>query len=123
MADQFGPEEVDKMLETIAVVEANAQLLLADIKAAKLKAKQMEASLALVVGFLSECADIEGGFVAQRVTEQLRLCADDPDLAAQTAGCEVDHVDPAMLRAAACVIFGPKPSVQWPMAEQGATMH
>ncbi len=123
MADEFGPEQIAEMLETIAAVEANTQSMLADVKAARLRAKQMEAGFALVVGFLSECADLEGGFVAQRVTEQLRLCADDPELAAQTAGCEIDHIDPPLLRAAATVIFGPHPCARWEMSEDGATLH
>ena len=123
MSADLGPEQVAKLIETVALVDANAQLLLADLRAAKLKAKQMEASLALVVGFLSECSDLDSGLVAMRVTEQLRLCANNPNLAAQTAGCALDHVDPAMLRAAAAVIVSAEPCARWSSPEQVATMH
>jgi hypothetical protein len=90
--------------EAIALVEANARLLIDQVRAAKLTASQLEAALALVVGVVANDPDLQGGVVLQRIAGQVRLCADVPELAAETIGCDIERVNPAILRAAAGVL-------------------
>lgn len=90
--------------EAVALVEANARLLIDQTRQAKLRAGQMEAALALVVGVISNDPDLQGGIVLQRIAGQLRLCADVPELAAETIGCDLERVSPGILRAAAGVL-------------------
>jgi hypothetical protein len=110
--------------EAVALVEAKARLLIDQAREAKLKAAQLEAVLALVVGVLANDPDLQEGLVLQRIAGQLRLCADVPELAAETIGCEVERVSPALLRAAAGVICDAGPDAEArasPM--QAVTLH
>ena len=90
--------------EAVALVEANARLLIDQVREAKLTASQLEAALALVVGVIANDPDLHGGVVLQRIAGQVRLCADVPELAAETIGCAIERVNPAILRAAAGVL-------------------
>jgi len=99
-------DSLQAMLERVDVVDRNAQLLMLEIRAERLKSQQTEAALALVVGFIATTADAAEGYLLHKVAHQLRACAEEPDMAARIAGCEPDIINPLMLRAAASIIFG-----------------
>ncbi len=97
-------EEIHMTAEAVALVEANARLLIDQARDAKLSAARFEAALALVVGVVANDPDLQGSPILQRIAGQIRLCADLPDLAAETIGCDEARVSPAILRAAAEVL-------------------
>jgi hypothetical protein len=103
MGEDMGSERI-LTDEAVALVEANARLLIDQVRQAKLTASQLEAALALVVGVVANDPDLQGGVVLQRIAGQVRLCADMPELAAETIGCDIERVNPAILRAAAGVL-------------------
>jgi hypothetical protein len=110
--------------EAVALVEANARLLIDQAREAKLKASQLEAALALVVGVVANDPDLQGGVVLQRIAGQLRLCADVPELAAETIGCDVERVSPSILRAAAGVLSDLEAAIDAAAADgQPVTVH
>ena len=92
------------LAETLAAMDASAQLLLEQAREAKVRADRLEVALSLVVGVVANDPDLEEGLVLQRIAGQLRLCADLPEMAAELVGCEVSRIDEAMLRAAAAII-------------------
>ncbi|ADG10086.1 hypothetical protein B7G68_08225 [Caulobacter segnis] len=97
-------EEIHMTEEAVALVEANARLLIDQAREAKLAAARFEAALALVVGVVANDPDLQGSVALQRIAGQIRLCADLPDLAAETIGCDEERVCPNILRAAAEVL-------------------
>jgi hypothetical protein len=106
MTNRDDSESLHAVLERVEIVDRNAQLLLLQIRAERLKSQQTEAALALVVGFIATTADVAEGYLLHKVAHQLRACAEEPDMAARIAGCEPDIINPLMLRAAASIIFG-----------------
>lgn len=97
-------EAIHMTQEAVALVEVNARLLIDQARDAKLSAARFEAALALVVGVVANDPDLQGSGVLQRIAGQIRLCADLPDLAAETIGCPEERVCPNILRAAAEVL-------------------
>ncbi len=97
-------EEIHMTQEAVALVEANARLLIDQAREAKLMAARFEAALALVVGVVANDPDLQESAILQRIAGQIRLCADMPDLAADTIGCPEERVCPNILRAAAEVL-------------------
>lgn len=98
--------------EAVALVEINARLLMDQVRQAKLAASQLEAALALVVGVVANDPELQGGGVLQRIAGQVRLCADVPELAAETIGCAIERVNPIILRAAAGVLCDVEAAVE-----------
>ncbi len=110
--------------EAVALVEANARLLIDQLRQAKLTASQLEAALALVVGVVANDPDLQGGVVLQRIAGQVRLCADVPELAAETIGCDIERVSPTILRAAAGVLCDVESAVEaFEAAGEQITLH
>jgi hypothetical protein len=99
-------EEMQALMETLGVVDANAQLLLVKVRASSLKARQLEASLALLVGLLVNSPELTGEHLINQISNQLTLCAKAPEMAAQVVGCDTDLINPAILLAAAGVLAG-----------------
>lgn len=111
MAEDISPEELQKILDTTAVVEANAQLLMQKTREVQLKANQLEACLALVVGLLSNSPDPEGAFVIQHMARQLTLCAQDPEMTANIVGCDPQHISGVMLQVTADFLGRAEPEI------------
>lgn len=117
-------EETHMTAEAVALVEANARLLIDQAREAKLSAARFEAALALVVGVVANDPDLQGSTILQRIAGQIRLCADLPDLAAETIGCDEERVSPAILRAAAEVLGDVEEAKRAAAADGGAvTLH
>lgn len=53
--------------DTVALVEANARLLIDLARQARLAASQLEAALALVVGVVANDPDLQGSVILQRI--------------------------------------------------------
>jgi hypothetical protein len=64
------------------------------------------AELILLVSLLMEDSDLEGTRVLSRLSRQLRLCADIPELAAPALGCDSRQIDPGLLRVVAGLLSG-----------------
>jgi hypothetical protein len=64
-------------------------------------------ALTLLAKLLQEDPDAGDGGVARRLSGQLRLCADLPELAALALGCDSDLIDPELLRRAAQILTRP----------------
>lgn len=124
MAQDISPEELQKILDTTMVVEANAQLLMQKTREVQLKANQLEACLALVVGLLSNSPGTEGAFVIQHMARQLALCAQDPDMTANVVGCDPAHISGEMLQATADFLGRAEPELSPDLLPaECATMH
>ncbi|MCI3131236.1 hypothetical protein [Phenylobacterium aquaticum] len=124
MAQDISPEELQRILDTTAVVEANAQLLMQKTREVQLKASQLEACLALVVGLLSNSPDPEGAFVIQHMARQLTLCAQDPEMTANVVGCDPTHISGEMLQATADFLGRAEPELSPDLGlEPHTTMH
>jgi len=99
--------ELDPQLaEALEVVNANGELLLLQLREMRLQCDRTEATLRLLVGFLATSSDIDASYLLYRVARDMRTCAERPDLAAKLACCEERVIEPAMILAAASVIFG-----------------
>jgi hypothetical protein len=98
------PEQLDMLARQIQVVEHNAQLVMAQIQAVERRANQAEATLALLVGVIGGHAELDKGYLLHRISQDMRLCAESPEIAAAIAQCDPDHVAPEMIRTAASAI-------------------
>lgn len=121
---QISPEELQRILDTTAMVDANAQLLLQKTRDLQQRLTRVESCLALVVGLVLNMDGPEGTQVARRLAQQLAICAQDPDMTANIVGCDPDNIDAEILQATADFLdrgggeFAPDLSL-----EPAATMH
>lgn len=88
------------------LMEKHSQLLRAELAAARRLAEETAATLSLLVALLANTREADGGFLVARIFQDLLICADTPGLASQISGCEVDAIDPQMLRASAAMLTG-----------------
>lgn len=95
-----------QIAEMLEVVNANGELLLAQLRELRLQCDRTEATLRLVVGFLAASSETDASYLLYRLSRDLRTCAERPEFAARMACCEERVIDPAMIQAAAAVIFG-----------------
>lgn len=88
------------------LMEKHAQLLRAELRAARRQAEETAATLSLLVALLANTREADGGFLVARIFQDLLVCADTPALAGQISGCEPGAFDPHMLRASAALLTG-----------------
>lgn len=88
------------------LMEKHAQLLRAELRAARRLAEETAATLSLLVALLANTRESDGGFLVARIFQDLLICADTPGLASQISGCEPESVDPQMIRASAALLTG-----------------
>ncbi|MDB5447479.1 MAG: hypothetical protein JWQ97_2796 [Phenylobacterium sp.] len=118
------PSDVDAELASqVQVVERNAQLLIAEVRVARRLAEQSAATLSLVLGLMAQTRETEGGFLLNRLIQDLLICASTPDLAGRIAGCEVAVIDPHMIRAAAALLAGDVAAVLKVALGEAGTAH
>jgi hypothetical protein len=106
------------------LVNANGELMLSQMREVRLQCDRTEATLRLIVGMLAASTDTDAAYMLFRVARDLRTCASRPDLAAQLACCEERCIEPAMLLAAASVIYGderPEPRAELPASQPATT--
>lgn len=124
MTEQITPEELQRILDTTAVVDANAQLLLQKTRDLQTRLTQVESSLALVVGLILNMDGPEGPHVARRLSQQLGICAQDPDMTANIVGCDPDNINAEILQATADFLNRDEPTVMADLIlEPATTMH
>ena len=124
MTEQISPEELQRILETTAVVDANAQLLLQKTRDLQGRLTKVESCLALVVGLILNMDGPEGAQVTRRLSQQLTICAQDPDMTANIVGCDPDNIDAAILQATADFLGREAPELLPDLElEPAATMH
>ena len=105
------------------LIEKQAELLLAELHAARRVAEQTAATLSLFVNLLGATREADGGFLVTRIFQDLLLCADAPDIASRISGCEMDSIDPLMIRASAALLTGDVGSVLKSALGEGAVAH
>jgi hypothetical protein len=103
------PEQLELLARQIQVVEQNAQLVIGQLHAVDRRANQAEATLALLVGLIGAHAELDGGYLLHRISQDMRLCAESPEIAAAIAQCDPDHVAPEMIRTAASAMGSAEP--------------
>lgn len=104
-------------------MEKQAQLLLGELHAARRMADVTAATLSLFVALLGNTREADGGFLVTRIFQDLLLCAESPDVASNIAGCEIDVIDPQMIRASAALLTGDMDAVLKSVLGEGATAH
>jgi hypothetical protein len=107
----------------VQVVETNAQLLMVELRAARLLAEQTAATLSLVLGLLAATREADGGFLVGRLFQELLLCAEDAGMAARVSGCAAEMIDPQMVRATAALLTGDVEAVLRGALGEGSTAH
>jgi hypothetical protein len=105
------------------LIEKQAELLLGELHAARRVAEQTAATLSLFVNLLGATREADGGFLVTRIFQDLLLCADAPDIASRISGCEMDSIDPLMIRASAALLTGDVGSVLKSALGEGAVAH
>ena len=112
-----------ELASRVLVVERNAELLIAELRAARRLAEQSAATLSLVLGLMAQTRETEGGFLLNRLMQDLLICASTPELASRIAGCEAGVIDPQMIRAAAALVAGDVAAVLKASLGEAATAH
>jgi hypothetical protein len=105
------------------LVEKQAQLLLGELQAARRLANTTAATLSLFVALLGNTREADGGFLVTRIFQDLLLCAESPDMASSIAGCELETIDPQMIRASAALLTGDMNAVLKSLLGEGGTAH
>jgi len=105
LASQAADLDLDPSSQT-QLMAKQAQLLLVELRTARQLADQTAATLSLFVNLLGNTREADGGFLVTRIFQDLLLCAEAPDLASQISGCELDVIDPQMIRASAALLSG-----------------
>lgn len=122
MTENLEPLSVATLIETTRVVETNAQLMLTELRATRQMVERATSTLALVVGLFANARDLDQGMLLHRVTQELITCAEQPEMATQLVGCGPEAIDPALLRAAAEILFGAEVT-GLPTISPGVTAH
>lgn len=122
MTENPEPLTVATLIETVRVVETNAQLLLTELRATRCLVEKATSTLSLVVGLFANARDQDRGMLLHRVTQQLITCAEQPEMATQLVGCDPQAIDPSLLRAAAEILFG-SDVTGLPVVPHGITAH
>ncbi|RAK59595.1 hypothetical protein DJ021_07160 [Phenylobacterium hankyongense] len=68
------------------------------------------AELSLLISLLTEDPELRDSAVLIRLSRQLRLCADIPELAAPLLGCDPTQLNPDLLHAAAGLLLNRSPA-------------
>ena len=107
MSIAFQAPNLDRdLLSHSQLMEKQAQLLAVELRTARELADQTAATLSLFVNLLGATREADGGFLVTRIFQDLLLCADSPDLASRISGCELETIDPQMIRASAALLTG-----------------
>jgi hypothetical protein len=122
LAYQAADLHLDPVAQT-QLIEKQAQLLLAELNNARRAAEQTAATLSLFVNLLGATREADGGFLVTRIFQDLLLCADTPDLASRISGCELDSIDPLMIRASAALLSGDVSAVLRSALGEGYVAH
>lgn len=122
LAYQAADLHLDPVAQT-QLIEKQAQLLLAELNTARRAAEQTAATLSLFVNLLGATREADGGFLVTRIFQDLLLCADTPDLASRISGCELDAIDPLMIRASAALLSGDVSAVLKSALGEGYVAH
>jgi hypothetical protein len=104
--NETSPPSPADLLARVQVVETNAQLMMVELRSARLSAEQTAATLSLVLGLLGATREADGGFLVGRIFQDLLLCAEDVQMAARISGCEAEMIDAQMIRASAALLTG-----------------
>ena len=122
LAYQAADLHLDPVAQT-QLIEKQAQLLLAELNNARRAAEQTAATLSLFVNLLGATREADGGFLVTRIFQDLLLCADTPDLASRISGCDLDSIDPLMIRASAALLSGDVSAVLRSALGEGYVAH
>jgi hypothetical protein len=122
LVHQAAPVDHDLAART-QLVEKQAQLLLGELHAARRLADQAASTLSLLVALLGSTLEADGGFLVTRIFQDLLLCAESPDLASSISGCELETIDPQMIRASAALLTGDMNAVLKSVLGEAGTAH
>jgi hypothetical protein len=104
----------------LAAAKAREALALGCLQDLRLRCDRADATLRLLVGFLGAADEQDGTYLLFRLARNLRICAERTDLAAQMAICDESHIDPAIIAAAASVIYAEDRTAPSAAAERAA---
>jgi hypothetical protein len=118
------PPDVDLELATRSeLMEKHALLLSAELRSARGLADRTAATLSLLAGLLASTREADGGFLVTRIFQELLVCANTPELASRIASCDLDLVDPHMIRALATLLTGDVSTVLMSALGEAAVAH
>jgi hypothetical protein len=106
MTQTVTTHEIDLALAGADFDETAARIALQEAYDMRAQLKRMEASLALVLGALTEFPEGAADYVMHRVSQELRRLAETPETAAARLGCPNGDIDAQLLRAIAAHLYG-----------------
>lgn len=98
--------------------EAAARAALQDAIDMRVQLKRTEASLALVLGALTEFREDSADYVMHRLSLELRRLAEAPETAAARLGCPAAEIDSHLLQAIAAHLYGSRDEAVWAGTER-----
>jgi hypothetical protein len=116
-------QDLTQIMANVTAAEAATRAAIKEIWDTRTRLKRTEATLALVLGSLTEFQEQRADYVLCRLSQELRRLAEIPETAAALAGCAGEDVDSAMLQAIASHLCGARSGEAWPNAEAPAVMH
>jgi hypothetical protein len=105
--------DMDMALTAVDVDETSARAALQEAIDMRAQLKRTEASLALVLGALTEFREDSADYVMHRLSLELRRLAESPETAAARLGCPPAEIDPYLLQAIAAHLYGSRDETVW----------
>ncbi len=105
--------ELDPAAARVDEAESSFRAALQENSDTRAQLKRTEASLALVLGALTEFHEGAADYVMHRLSLELRRLAEAPDTAASLLGCPVAEIDSHLLQAIAAHLYGSRDDAAW----------
>ena len=105
--------DMDSAATAVEVEETAAQAALQEAIDMRVQLKRTEASLALVLGALTEFREDSADYVMHRLSLELRRLAEAPETAAARLGCPTTEIDAHLLQAIAAHLYGSRDETVW----------
>jgi hypothetical protein len=110
---EMSSQDLDQIVANVNVAEAATRAAIKEIWDTRTRLKRAEATLALVLGSLTEFHEQPADYVVYRLSQELRRLAEIPETAAALAGCAGEDVDSGMLKAIASHLCGSRSGDTW----------
>jgi hypothetical protein len=110
--------DIDQASASVDIDEASARVALQEAYDMRAQLKRTEASLALVLGALTEFREGEADYLMHRLSLELRRLAEAPETAAARLGCPPAEIDSHLLQAIAAHLYGSRDETVWTQNER-----
>jgi hypothetical protein len=110
--------DIDPAPAAIDIEETSTRAALQEAIEMRAQLKRTEASLALVLGALTEFREDSADYVMHRLSLELRRLAEAPETAAARLGCPATEIDSHLLQAIAAHLYGSRDETVWAATER-----